>query len=79
MYTSKIDETRTLQQKLPFKDLMEGLIPPPPHLSKEEQGHFDQDLTYKELKDSLSSFADNETPRGDGFKKEFYEAFFDLL
>ena len=77
MYTSKIDETRTSQQKLPFEDFMEGFNIP--QLSKEEQGHFDQDLIYKELKDSSSSLVDNETPQGDGFTKEFYEAFFDLL
>ena len=36
-------------------------------------------MTCKELKDALSSFADNKTPGEDGFTKEFYEAFFDLL
>ena len=64
MYTSKIDETRISQQNIPFEDFIEGLNIP--QLSKEEQEHLDQDLTCKELKDALSSFADNKTPGEDG-------------
>ena len=77
MYTSKIDEARISQQNIPFEDFIEGLNIP--QLSKEEQEHLDQDVTCKELKDALSSFADNKTPGEDGFTKEFHEAFFDLL
>ena len=77
LYTSKIDEARISQQNIPFEDFIEGLNIP--QLSKEEQEHLDQDLTCKELKGALSSFADNKTPGEDGFTKEFYEAFFDLL
>ena len=77
MYTSKIDETRISQQNIPFEDFIGGLNIP--QLSKEEQEHLDQDLTCKELKDALSSFADNKTPGEDGFTKQFYGAFFDLL
>ena len=76
-YTSKFDETRISQQNIPFEDFIEGLNIP--QLSKEEQEHLAQDLTCKELKDALSSFTDNKTPGEDGFTKEFYEAFFDLL
>ena len=69
MYTSKIDETRISQKNIPFEDFIEGFNIP--QLSKEEQEHLDQDLTCKELKDALSTFADNKTPGEDGLQKNF--------
>ena len=33
----------------------------------------------KELKNALHSFEQNKTPGEDGFTKEFYETFFDIL
>jgi len=45
MYTSKIDETQISQQNIPFENFIEGFNIP--QLSKEEQEHLDQDLTYK--------------------------------
>ena len=36
-------------------------------------------LTINELKEALTSFADNKSPGEDGFTKEFYQTFFDLL
>ena len=33
----------------------------------------------KELKNALHSFEQNKTPGEDGFTKEFYETFFDVL
>ena len=33
----------------------------------------------EELKDALASFADNKSPGEDGFTKEFYQTFFDLI
>ena len=50
-----------------------------PQLNVEEQESLEKDLTIEELKDALTSFADNKSPGEDGFTKEFYEAFFDLL
>lgn len=50
-----------------------------PQLNIEEQESLEKDLTLEELKDALTSVADNKSPGEDGFTKEFYEAFFDLL
>lgn len=50
-----------------------------PQLNIEEQESLEKDLTFEELKDALTSVADNKSPGEDGFTKEFYEAFFDLL
>ena len=41
-----------------------------PQLNDEEQSFLEKDLT---------SFADNKSPGEDGFTKEFYQTFFDLL
>jgi len=35
----------------------------------EEQESLEKDLTLKELKDALASFADKKSPGGDGFTK----------
>ena len=38
-----------------------------------------KDLTINELSEALTSFADNKSPGEDGFTKEFYQTFFDIL
>ena len=50
-----------------------------PRLSNEEQVTFEHELTVQEIKNVLHSFEKNKTPGEDGFSKEFYETFFDLL
>ena len=50
-----------------------------PRLSNEEQATFEHDLTVQEIKNVLHCFEKNKTPGEDGFTKEFYETFFDLL
>ena len=40
---------------------------------------FEHELTVQEIKNVLHSFEKNKTPGEDGFSKEFYETFFDLL
>ena len=50
-----------------------------PQLNEEEQESLEKDLTLEELKDALASFADNKSPGEDGFTKEFYQTFFDLI
>ena len=78
MYTSKINanmDNHTLEQK--FNDFHEDLNIP--KLNNEEKSFLDKDLTINELKDALDSFADNKSPGEDGFTKEFYQTFFDLL
>jgi len=48
-------------------------------LNDEEQNSLDKDLTINELKEALTSFADNKSPGEDGFTKEFYQTFFYFL
>ena len=48
-------------------------------VNEEEQESLEKDLTLEELKDALASFADNKSPGEDGFTKEFYQTFFDLI
>ena len=45
----------------------------------DEQESLEKDFTLEELKDALASFADKKSPGKDGFSKEFYQTFFDLM
>ena len=60
-----------------FNDFIEDLNIP--QLSGEEKSFLEKDLTINELKEALTSFADNKSTGEDGFTKEFYQTFFDLL
>ena len=80
MYTSKITSNNTSdvsEHNNNIHKFIECLNIP--QLNVEEQESLEKDLTFEELKDALTSFADNKSPGEDGFTKEFYEAFFDLL
>ena len=80
MYTSKISGNNTSdlsEHNHNIHKFIEGLNIP--QLNVKEQESLEKDLTFKELKDALTSFADNKSPGEDGFTKEFYEALFDLL
>ena len=80
MYTSKISGNNTSdvsEHNNNIHKFIEGLNIP--QLNVEEQESLEKDLKFEELKDALTSFADNKSPGEDGFTKEFYEAFFDLL
>ena len=50
-----------------------------PKLSEDEQQELENDLTKEELLNALQGFKENKTPGEDGFTKEFYETFFDLM
>lgn len=50
-----------------------------PKLSLEESVSLESDLTLGEIKNVLTSFQNNKSPGEDGFSKEFYETFFDLI
>ena len=80
MYTSKITGNNTSdvsEHNNNIHKFIEGLNIP--QLNVEEQESLEKDLTFEELKDALTSFTDNKSTGEDGFTKEFYEAFFDLL
>ena len=80
MYTSKISGNNSNDVSEHDHDIhkfIEGLNIP--QLNVEEQESLEKDLTFEELKDALTSFADNKSPEEKGFTKEFYEVFFDLL
>ena len=68
-------DNNTLEQI--FNDFIEDLNIP--QLNDEEKSFLDKDLTVTKLKEALDSFADNKSPGEDGFTKEFYQTFFDLL
>jgi len=48
-------------------------------LSFEESVSLESHLTLDEIKNVLTSFQNNKSPGEDGFSKEFYETFFDLI
>ena len=50
-----------------------------PELSEDEQQELENNLTKEELLNALKSFNENKTPGEDGFTKEFFEMFFDLM
>ena len=79
MYTSKITANNSnyiSEHNQNLDDFIKGLSIP--QLNKEEQESLEKDLTFEELKNALTSFADNKSPGEDGFSKEFYETFFNL-
>ena len=80
MYTSKINgnnSTSAYEHNQKIDGFTEGLNIP--QLNVEEQEFLEKDLTLEELKDALASFADKKSPGEDGFTKEFYQTFFDLI
>ena len=79
MYTSKMsgNNTSNLSKQNHSHKFIEDLSIP--QLNVEEQESIEKDLTFKELKNAPTSFADNKSPGEDGFTNEFYEAFFDLI
>ena len=76
-YKSKLTDVPLSEQELGLKDFIQNLEIP--RLSNEEQATFEHELTVQEIKNVLHSFEKNKTPGEDGFSKEFYETFFDLL
>jgi len=50
-----------------------------PKLSIAEQISQENDLSLDELLTTIKSFENNKSPADDGFTKEFYETFFDLV
>ena len=50
-----------------------------PKLTIEEQPSQEYDLSLEELLTTIKSFENNKSPGDDGFTKEFYESFFDLV
>ena len=80
MYTSKINgnnNTSAYEHNQKIDGFTERLNIP--QLKEDEQESLEKDLTLEELKDALASFADNKFPGEDGFTKEFYQTFFDLI
>ena len=78
MYISKKDLNDVPQgENGSFESFVEGIEIP--QLNTEERDSLEHDFTYEELKEVVSSFSDNKTPGEDGFTKEFYESFYDLI
>ena len=78
MYTSKKNLSSELQgENESFESFVEGIEIP--QLNIEERDSLEHDFTYEELKEAVSSFSDNKTPGEDGFTKQFYESFYDLI
>ena len=77
MFASKTNATTGLREGNSFESFVEGLEIP--KLDKEDNESLEQELTVEELKKALNGFSENKTPGEDGFTKEFYETFFDLV
>ena len=78
MYTSKKDLNSVPQgENESFETFVEGIEIP--HLNTEERDSLEHDFKYQEFKEVVRSFSDNKTPGEDGFTKEFYESFYDLI
>ena len=77
MYTSRVEVTEGVEERRSFEFFIDSVDIP--KLSDEDQQLLEKDLTLEELKEAVSSFSDNKTPGEDGFTKEFYETFFDLI
>ena len=73
-YKSKIEEN-DLQQR--FESFVENLD----FTQLQEHGNqeLEDEIRIDEVRNALKSFQNNKSPGDDGFTKEFYEGFFDLL
>lgn len=80
MYTSKItgNNSTSVYEHYQKIDSFTGRLNIP-QLNVEQQESLEKDLTLEELKDALASFADKKSPGEDGFTKEFYQTFFNLI
>jgi len=70
LYTSKLSGNNTsdvTEHNHSIDKFIEELTIP--QLNVEEQESLEKDLTFEELKDALTSFADNKSPGEDGFTK----------
>ena len=78
LYTSKKDlNSDPLGKYDSFESFVEDIEIP--QLNTEERDSLEHDFKYEELKEVVSSFSDNKTPGEDGFTKEFYKFFYDLI
>ena len=77
MYASKTNDTTGLREGNSFESFVEDFEIP--KLDREDNESLEQELTVEELKKALNGFSDNKSPGEDGFTKEFYETFFDLV
>ena len=77
VYCSKVPLDNHENLKKSFNSFVEGLENP--KLSEDEQQELENDLSKEELLNALKGFKENKTPGEDGFTKEFYETFFDLI
>ena len=48
-------------------------------LAEQENRELEAEINIDEVQNTLNGFQNNKTPGDDGFTKEFYEAFFDLV
>ena len=48
-------------------------------LQEHENKELEDEISIDEVRNALKGFQNNKSPGDDGFTKEFYEAFFDLL
>ena len=46
---------------------------------EQESLELEAEINIEEVRNALNSFQNNKTPGNDGFTKEFYEVFFDLI
>ena len=49
------------------------------HLEEHENLELEAEINIEEVQSAVNSFQNNKTPGDDGFTKEFYETFFDLI
>jgi len=76
LYTFKLSGNNTSDVSEHNHDInkfIEGLNIP--QLNVEEQESLEKDLTFEELKDALTSFAENKSPGEDGSQKNFMKYF----
>ena len=50
-----------------------------PYLEEQKKQDLEDEISVDEVWNALNGFQNDKTPGDDGFTKEFYKAFFDLL
>ena len=77
MFFEQLFQKSTQKSILEQKNLLKDI--PLPVLNQNQQSFCEQDITEKDLYNSLKEIPNNKSPGNDGLTKEFYEAFWDEL
>ena len=76
-YRTNFDPNKEKEISSKFQRFVENLDLA--YLTEQDNLELEAEINIEEVRNALNSFQNNKTPGDDGFTKEFYEVFFDLI